>query len=57
MKEKFIKSTLILVIGGFITKLLSMIIRIITTRVIGIEGLGLLQLVNLYQKELEIIKN
>lgn len=45
MKEKFIKSTLILVIGGFITKLLSMIIRIITTRVIGIEGLGLYMMV------------
>lgn len=45
MKEKFIKSTLILVLGGFITKILSMIIRIITTRVIGVDGLGLYMMV------------
>ena len=45
MKEKFIKSTLILVLGGFITKVLGMIIRIITTRVIGVDGLGLYMMV------------
>ena len=41
MKEKFIKSTFILVIGGLITKILGMVIRIITTRIIGTEALGL----------------
>lgn len=45
MKEKFIKKALILVLGGFITKILSMVIRIITTRVIGVDGLGLYMLV------------
>lgn len=45
MKEKFIKKALILALGGFITKILSMVIRIITTRVIGIDGLGLYMLV------------
>lgn len=45
MKEKFIKSTIILVIGGFLTKILGMIIRIITTRIIGLEGTGLYMIV------------
>lgn len=45
MKEKFIKSTIILVLGGLITKVLSMIIRIIGTRIIGVEGIGLYMLV------------
>lgn len=45
MKEKFIKKALILVLGGFITKILSMVIRIITTRVIGVDGLGLYMMV------------
>lgn len=45
MKEKFIKSTIILIIGGLLTKILGMIIRIITTRVIGLEGIGLYMLV------------
>lgn len=45
MKEKFIKKALILALGGFITKILSMVIRIITTRVIGVDGLGLYMLV------------
>ena len=45
MKEKFIKGTIILIIGGLITKILSMIIRIITTRIIGIEGIGLYMLI------------
>ena len=45
MKEKFIKSTLILIIGGLITKILSMIIRIVTTRIIGVEGIGLYMLI------------
>lgn len=45
MKERFIKKALILALGGFITKILSMVIRIITTRVIGVDGLGLYMLV------------
>ena len=45
MKEKFIKSTIILIIGGLFTKILGMGIRIITTRIIGIEGIGLYMLV------------
>ena len=45
MKEKFIKSTLILLIGGFLTKLLGMIIKIIMSRLIGTEGLGLYMMI------------
>ena len=45
MKEKFIKSTLILVIGGLITKILGRIIKIITTRIVGLEGIGLYTMV------------
>ena len=40
MKEKFIKSSIILLIGGLITKILGMIIKIIIARKIGSEGLG-----------------
>ena len=45
MKEKFIKSTIILVIGGLLTKILGMIIRIITTRIIGLDGIGIYMMV------------
>lgn len=45
LKEKFIKSTIILIIGGFLTKILGMFIRIITTRTIGIEGMSLYMLI------------
>lgn len=45
MKNKFIKSTLILIIGGFFTKLLGMIIKIVTTRIIGTEGIGIYSLI------------
>ena len=45
MKEKFIKSTIILVIGGFITKILAMVIRIVITRLIGSSNIGLYMLV------------
>ncbi len=45
MKEKFIKSTIILLIGGLITKLLGMIIKIIMSRLLGTEGLGLYMLI------------
>lgn len=45
MKNKFIKSTLILVIGGFFTKVLGMLIKIILTRLIGTEGIGLYSMI------------
>ena len=45
MKNKFIKSTFILIIGGFITKLLGMFIKIVTTRIIGTKGIGMYMLI------------
>ena len=45
MKERFIKQAIILIIGGFITKILGMVIRIITTRIIGLKGIGLYMMV------------
>ena len=45
MREKFIKSTLILLVGGAITKVLGMLIKIITNRLIGPEGIGLYMLI------------
>ncbi len=45
MKNKFIKSTIILIIGGLITKVLGMIIKIILTRKVSTEGIGLYSLI------------
>ena len=45
MKSKFIKSTFILIIGGAITKLMAMIIKIFLTRNIGDKGIGLYMLI------------
>ena len=45
MKSKFIKSTFILIIGGAITKLMAMIIKIFLTRSIGDNGIGLYMLI------------
>ena len=45
MKNNFIKSTIILIIGGFITKILSMVIKIALTRSVGTQGIGLYSLV------------
>lgn len=45
-KNKFVISTIILIIGGFITKILSMVIKIVMTRLVGTEGIGLYMLVN-----------
>ena len=45
MKNKFIKSTFILIIGGFITKIIGMFIKIVMTRLIGTEGIGVYSLV------------
>ncbi len=44
-KSKFIKSTIILLIGGFITKILGMFIKIITTRMIGTKAIGLYMMI------------
>lgn len=43
-KNKFIESTIILLIGGFITKILGMFIKIITTRIIGSKAIGIYML-------------
>lgn len=45
MKNKFIKSTIILIIGGAITKVLAMIIKIFLTRSIKDDGIGLYMLI------------
>ena len=45
MKNTFIKSTVILIIGGFITKILGMIIKIVITRMIKSTGYGLYALI------------
>ena len=45
MKNKFIKSTIILIIGGLVTKLLGFVIKIAYTRIIGAEGISLFMLV------------
>lgn len=45
MKNKFVTGTLILLTGGFLSKLLGFILKIIITRQIGIEGIGLYSLI------------
>ena len=45
-KSKFIKSTIILIIGGFFTKLLGMFIKIIMTRLLGPKGIGTYMLIS-----------
>ena len=45
MKEKFIKSTIILMIGGIFTKILGMISKIFLTRYLGTEGIGVYMLI------------
>lgn len=45
MKRKFFISTIILLVGGFITKILGMIIKIVMSRLIGTEGLSLYMLI------------
>lgn len=45
MKNTFIKSTFILLLGGFFTKILGMIIKITTSRLLGTETLGLYMLI------------
>lgn len=45
MKEKFIKSSIILIIGGALTKLLGIVIRMTMSRVTSIETIGLYMMV------------
>ena len=45
MKEKFIKSTIILIIGGVITKILGMLYKIILTRYLSTEALGVYMMI------------
>ena len=45
MKDTFFKSTIILLIGGLLTKILGMTIKVIMTRTVGIEGVSLYMLV------------
>ena len=45
MRDTFFKSTLILLIGGAITKILGLIIKIISTRIIGLDGISLYMLI------------
>ena len=41
MKNNFLKSTIILLIGGFLTKILGLIIKIIFTRILKSDGISL----------------
>lgn len=45
MKEKFIKSSIILIIGGLLTKLIGIIIRMTLTRITTIETISLYMLI------------
>ena len=44
-KETFIKSTIILIIGGALTKILGMITKIVMSRLMGSTGIVLYMLV------------
>ncbi len=45
-KNTFIKSVLILTIGGFITKIISMLIKIVLARLLGTEGTGIYMMIS-----------
>lgn len=45
MKEKFIKSTIVLIIGGIITKILGMLNKVIMARYLGTEDLGIYMMI------------
>ena len=45
MKNNFIKSTIILIFGGFFSKVLGMIIKIILTRTISVKGIGIYSMI------------
>lgn len=44
-KSTFLKSTIILTIGGLITKILGMIIKIVMSRLLGTDGIGLYMMI------------
>ena len=44
-KNKFLKMTILLIIGGFITKILGMLIKIVMTRYLKTEGIGIYMLI------------
>ena len=44
-KSNFFKITLMLIVGGFITKVLGMVIKIVMTRYVGAEGIGIYMLI------------
>lgn len=46
MNSKFVKSTFILIIGGFVTKIIGMFIKIVMTRLLGTEGIGIYMLIS-----------
>lgn len=45
-KNIFLKSVILLLIGGFITKIISMFIKIVLARLIGTEGMGIYMLIS-----------
>lgn len=45
MKNNFIKSTIILIIGGFLSKILGMFIKIVLTRTITLDGIGIYSMI------------
>ena len=45
MKNIFIKSTIILIIGGFFTKVIGLITKIVLTRMVGTTGIGLYSMI------------
>jgi stage V sporulation protein B len=45
MNNKFVKSTFILIVGGFFTKIIGMVIKIVMTRLLGTGGIGMYMLV------------
>lgn len=45
MKNNLMKSTLILIIGGIITKILSMVIRVSISRTLGLEGISIYMMI------------
>ena len=45
MKNNFIKSTIVLIIGGFLSKILGMFIKIVLTRTITLEGIGIYSMI------------
>ena len=44
-KNTLIKNTFLLILGGFITKILGFIIKILYTRILKAEGVGLITII------------